>query len=91
MDADLRHAGFINPDLRGVVFQRANLKGAIFHERTKLELTDFEDANLEDAYFTDADLTGVLNLTQEQIDQADGDANAKLPPYLQRPGHWETN
>jgi hypothetical protein len=63
--------------LKGATLEGTNLQGAIL-----------EDAILEDAKLKGADLRGAQDLTQEQIEQAQGDENTKLPEYLRTPKSW---
>ena len=44
-----------------------------------LTAADLRDANLRGAYFRGVNLSGALNLTQTQLDEACGNANTKLP------------
>ena len=64
-------------DLRGLDLSKASLAGAA------LARADLEGANLEGAR-----LPGVRNLTQEQLDVANGDDQTVLPAGLTRPAHW---
>jgi uncharacterized protein YjbI with pentapeptide repeats len=59
-------------------FSRAKLNGARF-----LDNTDVTKVNFEDARLIGADLSGALNLTQKQLDDACGDAATKLPATTQ--------
>ncbi len=53
-----------------------------------LSNADLSNANLHRADLFGADLSTAKNLTQEQIDEADGDDDTKLPKGLTRPEHW---
>jgi len=100
--ADLANQLLVGRDLKGANLNRANLKGANLHlvhfehawlieahlEGAVLEFTHFEDAWLNAAHLEGADLSLAAGLTQDQIEQAYGDANTKLPPGLTRPAHW---
>jgi uncharacterized protein YjbI with pentapeptide repeats len=55
----------------------ANLSGA-----------DLGAAKLQGAKLQGAKLQGAIGLTQEQIDQAQGDEETALPNGLQRPDSW---
>ena len=47
------------------------------------------EANLGGAILEgEAILYGVQGLTQEQIDEANGDEYTRLPDHLLRPAHW---
>jgi hypothetical protein len=94
---DLRNAEFIDANCTGIWFWRADLRGANF-ERADLRLAMLEDANLSSAEFRDAkvneaalhsaNLEDVLNLTQEQINLAEGNDETKLPDGLASPESW---
>ena len=66
--ANLANSIFIRSDLSAVNFEGATLKNVDF---TAAVLTDasFKGANLEGAVLCDVDLTGVLDLTKEQLDK----------------------
>ena len=87
-DANLRGANLYDADLTGARLRRANLSGATLR-RADLIGADLEDANLEGADLEGADLSIARNLTQEQINSADGNAETKLPEGLKRPDHWK--
>jgi uncharacterized protein YjbI with pentapeptide repeats len=59
--------------LNGANLSRANLTGA------HLDRADLTGADLSGTNLSRANLTGALNLTQEQLDQACGNADTKLP------------
>ncbi|MGI5271488.1 pentapeptide repeat-containing protein [Nonomuraea sp. CA-218870] len=82
MGADLRGADLRGADLRGAYLIGAQLKGA------DLRRADLIGADLRAADLSGADLTGSLFLTRSQLGSAEGDAATKLPPALDRPGHW---
>jgi hypothetical protein len=89
--ADLRGANFLRADLRSTSFRNADLSKAFFYEMQKVENVenaDFKDANLEGTQFHDVDLSAAKNLTQDQINQAVGKYNTKLPDGLVRPASW---
>ncbi len=65
---------------RGV---RPNLRGAYLSE------AHLYAADLRGAYLIEADLSGAVNLTQEQINAANGDSDTKLPESLTRPEDWK--
>jgi uncharacterized protein YjbI with pentapeptide repeats len=65
----------------------SSLKGAIL-EGTNLQGAILKGAMLEDAKLQGADLRGAQDLTQEQIEQAEGDENTKLPENLRTPKSW---
>jgi Pentapeptide repeats (8 copies) len=86
-NADLRGASFVNPNLENAWFVFADLRGSYFHEHTKLQGANFAEAKLEDALLSRVDLTGVANITQEQLDQALVDEDTKLPRGLRQTEH----
>jgi uncharacterized protein YjbI with pentapeptide repeats len=65
----------------------SSLKGAIL-EGTDLQGAILKGAILEDTNLQGADLRGAQDLTQEQIEQAEGDESTKLPENLRRPKSW---
>jgi hypothetical protein len=93
--ADLSHADLAVAELSGAYLDYANLTEAnlgsadltgasLIHAKlshTDLNEADLTEANLGGAYLDHANLTGVKNLTQEQLHQACG-TDAKLPPGL---------
>jgi uncharacterized protein YjbI with pentapeptide repeats len=78
-EADLTKADLTRADLG-----RANLRGANLREanlsRAKLFVirTNFSRANF----------TGATNLTQQQIELAQGNEHTQLPEHLERPASW---
>lgn len=80
--ADRRRAGLRNASLRGALLIGTDLRGA------DLRGADLTGADTRGARLDGADLTGVLFLTQSQLDAAEGDAGTKVPDGLRRPGHW---
>jgi Pentapeptide repeats (8 copies) len=69
-------------DLRGKLMIAANFK------HSDLRKVDFIGADLRDANFSGANLNEALFLTQSQINSAKGDAQTKIPAYLNKPIHW---
>jgi pentapeptide repeat protein len=53
-----------------------------------LKGADLKRAHLKGAYLDEAHLKGARNLTQEQLDAANGDDRTQLPEGLTRPTHW---
>ncbi|WP_240322566.1 pentapeptide repeat-containing protein [Austwickia chelonae] len=80
--AKLSGADLSKASLRGALLVAADLSGA------DLRGADLIGADLRDADLCGADLTGVLFLTQAQLNAAKGDAATVLPPALSRPVHW---
>jgi uncharacterized protein YjbI with pentapeptide repeats len=105
-EAELYHASLMGAKLRraqlqGARFHEAHLEDAQFVEanlqeaklgRTYLKGTNFARAILLRADLRFADLRQTENLTQDQIDEADGDENTtQLPEDLHLPRHWAKN
>ncbi|MEV7418755.1 pentapeptide repeat-containing protein [Streptomyces sp. NPDC089919] len=82
MGARLARAALRGANLRGAYLIAADLSGADLRE------ADLIGADLRDADLRGADLTGALFLTQAQLNAARGDAATRIPPGLDRPGHW---
>jgi hypothetical protein len=87
LDADLQAADLTRANLVHARLNRANLKNAILKDAV-LDHADFADANLGKAVVTGANFTHARNLTQNQIDEAIGDASTTLPGHLARPAAW---
>src|SRR5215204_4560724 len=68
----LYESDLIKADAPVITLRGANLRGAY----------------LKGAFLEGADLERAERLTQEQIDEAFGDEDTKLPDHLQRPAHW---
>src|SRR5829696_2138856 len=91
--AILSGADLSGEDLYGAVFYEADLSGANLSHQADLYRANLYRANLygADLYGEDrpeADLYGAYRLTQEQLEQAEGDENTQLPPHLKPPAHW---
>ncbi len=71
--AFLHTAYLSNSDLSGAGLEGATLKEAI------LQGANFHGTKLSSANFGYTDLTGVIKLTQEQLDDAFGNIETKLP------------
>lgn len=101
-DADLRGlnlwgADLEDADLRGATLDKANLGDANLTDANLMGAglvgAELGGANLADVEFVGTDLCGadlleVVNLRQEQVDEARGDRTTKLPPGLNRPPAW---
>jgi len=90
--ANLTEANLQQTDLRMATFYKANLQRADFRG-ADLEGAVFEEANLSGAKLSEANLSGAnlsfaLNLTQEQLEEAEGDESTQLPAGLKYPMHW---
>lgn len=86
---DLRMADFSNANLQGADLEQANLERAelknAYLQEAHLIGANFRGANLQGAVLKGADLRWTRNLTQEQLDQACGDNETKLPEGLTIP------
>jgi uncharacterized protein YjbI with pentapeptide repeats len=80
--ADLSRAYLSDANLTTARLDGANLTGAQMYK------TDFKGADLDMANLSAVDLRFAKNLTQDQINKANGDENTRLPNGLQRPTHW---
>ena len=83
----LQRARLAGADLRWSRLAEAKLQGA------HLMSADLQGANLRGADLTGANLRGanlneVFFLTSQQLEEAQGDGKTKLPPGVERPGHW---
>src|SRR5215204_4053020 len=79
---DLSNSHHVNTD-----FSNANLSDANF-THAYLSNVDLSGANLSGTDLSEVDLRNDWGLTQEQIDEAEGDERTRLPDDLQRPEHW---
>ncbi len=70
-NSDLRNADLRCADLRGADLRGANLRGA-----------NLQEANLPRAILQSANLTKAKSLTREQLDEACGGDETKLPDDL---------
>jgi len=80
-DAHLEGANLEHAHLEGANLEGANLEGA------SLEGAHLKGAHLKGAHLEGADLRGT-NVTQDQLNSADGDTNTQIPDPLTRPAHW---
>ena len=96
--ADFTGAQFNKSLLLESDLRNANLASARFNDakliHTDLSGTDvtrarFDRAMLRRTNLSGVDLSRAGGLTQEQIDQAIGDAGTRLPPGLTRPETWD--
>jgi uncharacterized protein YjbI with pentapeptide repeats len=74
--AELNDANLSGADLNGTFLNSANLISAHLND------ADLIGANLSSANLRGADLSGALNLTREQLDEACGSTDTKLPEGL---------
>jgi hypothetical protein len=101
--ANLEGAVLLGATFSGAHLFGANLGGALLEgaDLTQADLTqaDLTQANLEGAHLFGAnlggahlfgaDLSGAQDLTQEQLEQAEGDENTQLPSNLKCPSTWD--
>ncbi len=84
---DLRQADLRGAHLEGAILIRAHLELAFLRD-AHLQGADLRDAHLQTAKLRTAHLKGALNLTQEQLDKAQGNSETTLPGGLKHPPHW---
>ena len=90
--ANLSQANLLETDLRGAALNGAELRGA------RLSRADLSRANLwradcwtlinDEGERAFTDLSEVKGLTQEQLDEMDGDRGVIIPAHLTYPEHW---
>jgi Pentapeptide repeats (8 copies) len=80
--ADLSGASLIGATLTAALLNNANLTEANFYG------ADLTEANFYGADLSGANLTETSGLTQEQVDDADGDESTLLPTGLHPPERW---
>ena len=80
-------ADLSDADLSDARLDGANLSGADLSEAL-LDRADFAGAKFGGVNLSGASLLEARNLTQDQIDEALGDALTVLPPHLTRPEGW---
>jgi hypothetical protein len=88
--AELEGADLSDGDLREARLNGANLTGADLGGAA-LDNADFAGARLTGANLCAASLKDARNLTQEQIDDAIGDARTVIPDHLDVPQTWIAN
>jgi hypothetical protein len=97
--ADLSEAVLSEAVLSEAYLSRANLRGACLSGaclsranlgEAYLSGADLSRADLIGADLSEVDLGYALNLTQEQLDTAKGDATTQLPDDLHMPESWKT-
>ncbi len=76
-----KQANLSRTDLQGADLVVANLQEAHLGS-ANLQGADLDHAVLQGANLTGADLTKATGLTREQLDEACGDDETKLPDYL---------
>jgi hypothetical protein len=85
--AHLEEARFWGALLRDIKLESAHLRRTSFWN-ARLEDVDLRGADLKEAVFDGTDLRGATNLTQEQIVDALGNADTKLPVDVTPPAGW---
>lgn len=78
---DLRNCSFVETDLRGAFLDRADLRATRFF-RGRLDAADLKNARLDGASFQMCDLSGVLNVTIDQLKLARFDRFTRLPENI---------
>jgi hypothetical protein len=91
--SNLREALLVGADFRGsnlykTNFQGAPMCGADFRGTSAIEDTNFDGCDLMIALLQGADLRKAKGLTEEQLQEAVGDENTKLPEGLSPPASW---
>lgn len=95
--ADFHEANLIGADLSNASFRNARLSRAYLRnanlDHADLRGVDFRRASLTATSLVGADIRGVdlsstRGLLQDQLEDALGDANTRLPPHLARPSSW---
>lgn len=79
---NLRKADLTDADLHEAVLANGDLREAIVNR------TDFSAVSMHDADLRGTDLRSAKNLTQEQVDSAQGDQSSRLPGDLTIPATW---
>ena len=90
--ADLSRSDLSGANLSGAAVGLADLSGAIL-SKVILSGAVLLGANLSGADLRGADLSGAIlsgaeDLTQEQLEEANGDESTRLPSELKLPSHW---
>jgi hypothetical protein len=89
--ADLQEAYVIGTKLQRSILIQANLQHALMEnahlEGARIGFADLMGADLRHARLQGADLQDARNVTQDQLDAADGDDRTQLPDGLTRPAH----
>ncbi len=81
--ANLPNINLLNANLKNANLFKTNLFSAILRD------ADLSGANLEKTSLLRVDLFEVRNVTQEQINKAEGDEKTIPPKGLTRPPHWK--
>ncbi|WP_408008977.1 pentapeptide repeat-containing protein [Pseudalkalibacillus sp. A8] len=87
-----KRSDYIGANLAGWDLQGENFRGILMIaanlSHSDLRKADFIGADLRDAELSGANLKEALFLTQSQINSAKGDAQTRIPNYLEKPSHW---
>lgn len=90
--ADLRKAELQRTNLEGSKLDRANLTGAVLartnFRKASLQGTHMMQARMFRTQFEGVNLSGVVGLTQAQLEASCGDAATRLPAGLTMPAAW---
>lgn len=86
--AQMQGARLWEAQMLGANLRRAQMQGARLFW-TQMQGADLGGAQMQGSSLHFANLSGAYNLTQTQIDSAEGDAETRLPPDLTRPDHWD--
>jgi uncharacterized protein YjbI with pentapeptide repeats len=87
LQPDLSLADLAGADLRKANLSRAVLRGANL-SGADLSLSNLSGAALGLADLSGANLSGAEDLTQDQLEEANGDESTRLPSDLKPPSHW---
>ena len=85
--ADMRGSDLKNADLRGARLEGVDLTGADL-AGAQLDGASLSGAVLKAANLSDASLADIIDLTADQIGEAQGNLVTVLPPELERPAVW---
>ncbi len=80
-EADLSFAYLIRANLSGSDLSGADLSNAVLAE-ANLTGANFSEAEMTDTWLNGCDLSGALNLTCDQIEDANIDRDTRLPDYI---------
>ena len=84
---ELGRSNFTNANLTGAQITFTNLARANFTD-ANMSGTDLQKSWTYLTVFEGVDLSGVVNLSQEQLELACGDSDTKLPAGLTAPAKW---
>lgn len=81
VNADLSYTYLIKANLKNANLEGADLSGTVLAE-ADLSGADLKDTELYETWLNSANLEGALNLTPEQLEDANIDQNTRLPDYI---------